>query len=117
MRVDPKHQPAFRELGIDAQAVFAHPLILPWRELPDRDNCTLDARLQDGRDVRWHVKRYTATRRRATPADVEVAGHRLLVERGIPTVDLVAWGNLEDGRSFVILDDLGGYEAADKLVE
>jgi hypothetical protein len=97
--------------------VFAHALIQPWRELPDRDNCTLDARLADGREVRWHVKRYERARGRATPADDEVAGQRLLVDRGVPTVDLVAWGNLADGRSFVILDDLNGYEAADKLVE
>jgi hypothetical protein len=119
MRVDPKNQPAFRELGIDAEAVFAHPLILPWRELGERDNCTLDARLHDGREVRWHIKRYAAARPRDSraPADAEVSGHRFLVDRGIPTVDLVAWGNLDDGRSFVILDDLREHEAADKLIE
>ena len=117
LHVSAGHQPVFRELGIDAPAVFAHPLIQPWRELPDRDNCTLDARLADGRAVRWHVKRYERARGRTTPADDEVRGHRMLLERGVPTFELVAWGNLADGRSFVILDDLNGFEAADKLVE
>ena len=39
----------FRELGIDADAVFTHPLIRPWRMLDDRENCLLDAELRDGR--------------------------------------------------------------------
>ena len=117
MRVSPQHQPALRELGIDADAVFDHGLIVPWRTLADRENCTLDAQLADGRRVRWHVKRYAPSRAPRSPAETEVAGQHLLVERGVPTVDLVAWGTLRDGRSFVILDDLTGFEAADKLIE
>ena len=117
MRVLPKHQPTFRELGIDADVVFDHALIVPWRSLPDRENCTLDATLADGRRVRWHVKRYAAARGERSPAEAEIAGQRLLVERGVPTVDIVAWGLLSDGRSFVILDDLDGFDAADKLIE
>jgi hypothetical protein len=117
VRVLPQHQPTFRELGIDADAVFAHELIVPWRLLADRENCTLDARLHDGRHVRWHIKRYAPARGQRSPADAEVTGHRLLVERGVPTVDLIAWGALTDGRSFVILNDLNGYDAADKLIE
>ncbi len=119
LHVSPRHQPVLRELGIDAETVFTHELIEPWRRLSDRENCTLDAKLRDGSEVRWHVKRYAATKSpdAETPADSEVAGLRHLAERGIPTVDLIAWGRLGDGRSFVILDDLSGYAPADKLVE
>src|SRR3712207_3226581 len=110
LHVDPAVQPIFRELGIDAEAVFDHELIQPWRRLSDRENCTLDTTLEDGRHIRWHVKRY-----QHNDADPEVAGHRLLQQHGIPTADLIAWGKLEDGRSFVIFNDLSGYCDAEKL--
>jgi hypothetical protein len=97
--------------------VFDHPQITCWRRLPDRENCTLDADLPDGRHVRWHVKRYFPSRGPTTPADAEVQGHRLLEGAAIPTAPLVAYGNLPDRRSFVIFDDLTGYTPADKLVE
>jgi len=104
-------------IGLDAEAVFDHPDIRVWRSIADRENCTLDAEV-DGRRVRWHVKRYTAVRTPgATPAEREVAGVRLLVEAGIPTVPLVAWGVLGDRRSFVIVEDLAGYRPGDKLLE
>ena len=44
-------------------------------------------------------------------------GHKLLVAAGIPTADLIGWGRIADGRSFVIFDDLAGYQPADKLLE
>jgi len=109
-------QPIFRELGIDADAVFEHPLIRPWRTLGDRENCTLDAKLQDGRTIRWHVKRYRATRRSSTPADQEVNGFKLLQGANVATLTIVASGKLTDGRSFVITEDLAGYQPADKLL-
>jgi hypothetical protein len=111
------YQPLLRQIGLDAEAVFDHPSIACWRKLPDRENCTLDADLPDGRHVRWHVKRYVAARGDRTPADGDVAGHRLLESASIPTAPLVAHGNLQDGRSFVIFDDLAGYTPADKLIE
>lgn len=113
MQILPQYQPIFRELGLDAEMVFSHELIQPWRKLPDRENCTLDATLIDGRRIRWHVKRYP----RPAAADAEIAGHRLLIDRQIPTATLIASGKLEDGRSFVIFDDLAGYRPADKLLE
>ncbi len=116
LRVAPQFQPVFRELGIDAEAIFTHELIKPWRRLADRENCTLDATLADGTSVRWHVKRY-APSRGTSPADAEVAGHAALVDAGIPTADLIGWGMLRDQRSFVIFDDLRGFAAADKLIE
>jgi heptose I phosphotransferase len=117
LHVDSRFGPIFREVGIDAAAVFDHPLIHPWRTLPDRQNCILDATLQDGRSLRLHIKRYPATNHATTPADTEMRGLQLLRDHAIPTVDAVAWGRLADGRSFIMLNDLAGYAAADKLVE
>ena len=94
--------------------MFDHPLIRVWRTLDDRENCTLDAALQDGRAIRWHVKRYPASR--GTPAEEEVQGLRLLQDAQIPAPPLVAWGRTADGRSFVITEDLAGHQAADKLL-
>ncbi len=116
MQIAPQFADVFRELGIDGDAIFEHPAIQTWRSLPDRQNCTLDAVLREGRRVRFHIKRYTARPRGRDLAGAEVAGLRLLAERGIPTADLVGWGALPDRRSFIILDDLRGYQAADKLV-
>ena len=72
------YQTVFREIGIDAEAIFDHPQIVAWRRLDDRENCTLDATLVDGRRVRWHIKRYPATRRSPTPAEREMNGFKLL---------------------------------------
>jgi len=116
LHVAPDQQPIFREVGLDAQAVFEDPRIVAWRKLLDRENCTLDARLSDGRDIRWHIKRYAAAGHQ-TPADADVAGHKLLEDRQIPTAALVGWGRIADGRSFVIFEDLAGYLPADKLIE
>lgn len=110
-------QPAFRELGIDAEAIFSHPLIKPWRILPERENCTLDATLENGRSLRWHVKRFQAVAGSETPAAEEVRGHELLIKLQIPTANLIAWGRLIDGKSFTIFEDLSGYSPADKRVE
>ena len=117
IQVAPDQQPIFREVSLDAQAIFEDPRIVAWRKLPDRENCTLDARLSDGRDIRWHIKRYAAVGGDATPADADVAGHKLLEDRQIPTATLVGWGRISDGRSFVIFEDLAGYMPADKLIE
>lgn len=116
MFVAHSYQPLLRQLGLDVEAVFEHPHITCWRRLPDRENCTLDADLPDGGHVRWHVKRYFPSRGAPTPAEADVAGHRLLERAAIPTAPLVAYGNLPDRRSFVIFDDLTGYTPADKLV-
>jgi hypothetical protein len=118
LRVAPQFQPVFREVGLDAEGVFTHDDIKPWRILADRENCTLDATLADGESIRWHIKRYPAVRFGLdTPADEEVDGYRALHDAGIPTAPLVGWGRLSDGRSFVITEDLHGYDAADKIIE
>jgi hypothetical protein len=111
-RVLPQYQPMMRMLGIDAEAVFAHDKIVCWRKLDDRENCTLDGDI-DGKAVRLHIKRYP---RGVTFAQDEVNAIELLKTAGIPTVPLVGWGNVADGRSFIITEDLTGYRDAEKLV-
>ena len=114
--VVPQYQPWMRQIGLDAATVFDHPDIVAWRKLPDRENCTLDA-IVDGRPVRLHIKRWTATGAATTPAAAEVRGIGLLRDAGIPTVPLVGWGRLADGRSYVLTEDLAGYRDAEKLVQ
>lgn len=116
IQVATQYQTVFREIGMDGDAVFDHPQIVPWRRLDDRENCTLDATLRDGRSIRWHIKRYPATRRSPTPGEREVNGFKLLQNATIPAPALVGWGKLGDGRSFVITEDLDGYQPADKLL-
>ena len=112
----PKYQAILREIGIDAEAVFDHPDIKVWRSISERENCTLDADLTDGRHLRLHIKRYHPARGIGTPADEESLGIRALEIEAIPTVPLVGWGRLVDGRSFVITEDLAGYRDAEKAV-
>ena len=114
--VGPAYQPLLREIGLDAEAVFTDPRIVVWRSITERENCTLDADLADGRHVRWHIKRHRAVRGGDTPADEEARGVQLLRRHDIPTVSLVGWGRLTDGRSFVISEDLTSFAAADKLI-
>jgi hypothetical protein len=115
LHVSPGRQAVFRELGLDADQIFQHPEIRPWRRLADRENCTLVAETLGGERIRWHIKRYAAVKGK-TPAEIEVAGIRLLERANIPTVDLIGYGRLPDGRSFLILDDLAGFVAGDKWV-
>lgn len=109
-------QPLVREVGLDADAVFDRDDIKPWRKLPDRENCTLDATRGDGSTVRLHVKRFPASARGTLAMD-EVRGIELLQQTGIATVPLVGWGSLADGRSFVVSLDLAGYRDAEKCVQ
>jgi hypothetical protein len=111
-RVLPKYQLLMRVLGIDAEAVFSHEKIVVWRKLADRENCTLDGEI-DGKPVRLHIKRYPPGVRFAQD---EVNAIELLNAASIPTVPLVGWGNLADGRSFILTEDLQGYADSEKLV-
>jgi hypothetical protein len=115
--VSPNYQPLMRQVGLDGGSIFHDPRILPWRKLPDRENCTLDEDLPDGTHIRWHIKRYFANRGAKSAVMDEVNGHRLLKEAGIPTAELVGYAHPEDGRSAAIFDDLTGYKPADKLIE
>jgi hypothetical protein len=116
MHVAPGFQPIFREAGIDAEAIFTHPDVKPWRTLKDRENCILDVVRPDGSKIRFHVKRFPPSKGMGTPADAEVNGLRTLQLEEISTAPLVGWGRLADRRSFVITQDLAGYKAADQLI-
>ncbi|HEX8522363.1 MAG TPA: lipopolysaccharide kinase InaA family protein [Tepidisphaeraceae bacterium] len=115
-RIAPQYQSLMREVGLDADTVFDHPEIRVWRSIPERENCTLDADWQ-GRKIRLHIKRYRTSEEKHSPADQEAGAIQALMGAEIPTVSLVGWGQLADGRSFVITGDLAGYEPADKLIE
>jgi heptose I phosphotransferase len=71
--------------------------------------------MPDGRGVRFHIKRYRAIRG-VTPGEQEMEGIFLLQRAKIPTVTPAAWGRLDDGRSFVVTEDLGDYADCEKLV-
>ncbi len=114
--VAPQYQSLMRQVGLDAAAVFTHPDIKVWRSIPERQNCTLDAEW-NGRKIRLHIKRYEPARGYTTPGDDEATAIRALMIEQIPTVPLVGWGTLGDQRSFVITEDLAGYQAADKLIQ
>jgi hypothetical protein len=107
---------ALVSIGFTPESVFSNASIKPWRSLPDRENCIWDLSI-NAQPTRWHVKRFPATRSKRTSAELEANGYALLREHQIPTVTLVAWGNLDDGRSFIITEDLAGYRAGDKLLE
>ncbi|MFI5381434.1 MAG: lipopolysaccharide kinase InaA family protein [Tepidisphaerales bacterium] len=116
-RVAPEYHDLLRHLHLDAETVFTDPRIRVWRKLPDRENAFLDAARPDGTPVRLHIKRHAPVRYGHNPADVEAQGIRALLLEGIPTVPLVGWGTLADGRSCVITEDLAGFRAADKMIE
>jgi hypothetical protein len=115
-RVESSYQIIMREVGMDAEAVYTHPDVKVWRSIPERENCILDRELASGRKLRLHIKRFNPSRGFTTPADDEALGIRSLILADIPTVKLVGWGRRTDGRSFVITEDLTGYEPADKLL-
>ncbi len=113
--VAPEYTPLLRQLGLDARAVFADPRIRAWRTLSERDNATLDATI-DGRSVRLHIKRFARTTALPSPAEREAAALRRVIEAGIATLPLVAWGRAIDGRSFLISEELYDHLPADKLL-
>lgn len=116
MFVPEQYRTMVQSLGLTPDNIFERPDIIPWRTLPDRENCTLDAKIDD-QSVRFHVKRYQPARGFKTPAEAELAGVQALTIEKIPTAPLIAWGMLADRRSFIITQDLTGYTPADKLIE
>lgn len=99
----------------DAMSVFEHRDIVPWRRLNDRENCTIDAIWPDGRPTRLHVKRFPASN--ASSARQEAAGLALLARHGIESAALVAVGQVQDGRAFVITENLDGFSPCDVLIK
>ncbi len=104
------------ELGINsAERIFADERLRVWRNLPDRDNSTLDATLSDGRTIRLHVKR--DKQKRSEPMALEARGIGLLESADIRSAPLVAYGDLPDGRTFVITENLDGFLSSDRMLE
>src|SRR5208283_678960 len=87
-------RPIFDRMGFSPEMVFTDPAIKPWRVLADRENCIWDIAIPDGPPLRLHVKRYPS--RRDDPAAVEAAAIQCLEYGSIPTVELAAWGRLDD---------------------
>jgi Lipopolysaccharide kinase (Kdo/WaaP) family len=106
------YRQVFREIGFGEEKVFTDPAIKPWRRLEDRENCTWDITAPAAL-MRLHVKRFPSKR----PAEDEAAGYDLLHQHGIPSASVAAWGALDDGRSFIAVEDLAGFTPADKLIE
>lgn len=114
-RVEPNYQSLLRQIGItDAWAAFEHPQIKVWRSITERENATIDAE-HNGRAIRLHLKR-DKTAQHDAPAGAEAAQILALNARNIPTANLVAYGWLDDGRSFVLTEDLAGYIPADRAI-
>lgn len=103
------------QLGLTFRDAFDHAGVKVWRKLPDRENCTLDVMAAEGGVRRLHIKRYVPGRG-ASAAGAEALGIELLKKHGISTVPLVAWGQLGDGRSAVMVEDLTGFKPADDLL-
>lgn len=120
-RAEPAYAAMLREVGlVDGQSVYEHKDIRAWRVLPDRENCTLDVTLSDGRPVRLHVKRWKRHEAfRLFGPSAEHAGVKFLERANILSVPFAASGVLHDGRGFVITEDLTalGYDDAEKLIE
>lgn len=113
-----EYQAILRELKLtDSERIFADERIVPWRSIPERENCTLDATLADGRAIRLHVKRYRPAWAPKPPGEEEADGILAMELAKIPTAPLVAWGKMADGRSFLITEDLTGYRPADKVIQ
>lgn len=113
--VESAHLSLVREVGIDGDSVFHDSRIVCWRDIPERQNCTLDEMLVGGRKIRLHIKRY---KRPGDPGpEAEADAIRLLLKNDLPTLEMVGWGRNADGRGFLITLDLTGYGDAEKAVE
>jgi hypothetical protein len=116
IRVAQEFQALFDSIHFNPKMLYG-PAVKIWRKLPDRENGVWDLDCPDGSRLRMHVKRYSAAVRGPDPADDEAAGFRFLEGVGIPTAKLIAWGKMPDKRSFVVVQDLEGFEAGDKLIQ
>jgi hypothetical protein len=102
-------------LATQPQQIFDDPGIKPWRTLKDRENCVWEI-TDRNQSIRLHVKRF-APMRGPSHAKLEADGYQLLKQRQIPAATTASWGDLTDGRSFIVTEDLAGFGPADKLVE
>jgi len=110
------YAPLMHSLGLLAAAdVLNDKRLVVWRDLPDRDNSTLDATLPSGQAIRLHVKRDKKRRRESVA--LEATGILQLHRVGIASAPLVASGKLPDGKGFLITEELYGHVSVDRLIE
>jgi hypothetical protein len=117
LHIHSEYQSLFDSIGLTPERVFTDSSIKPWRHLPDRENCLWDLPGPHGRAIRFHVKRYFPSRGSANRPREEAKAAERLAAGKIPAARIAAWGALPDGRGFVILEDLAGFQAADKLIQ
>lgn len=115
-------------LGIStAEDFFSHSGIEVWRKLPERENGVL--RTSAGV---LHVKRHQPGQTapdpacahllrgrfmpQISPARAEIHALSLLQDARVPTLDIVAYGEAGDGRSFTASSDLSGYRSGQMLM-
>ena len=109
-KAEPAYADRLRAAGlVDAQSVFDLPAIEVWRSITERENCVLD-----DAGGRLHIKR---NKKGYSGAADEAAKLQLLKRANVPSVPLAGYGKLNDGRGFLITDDLAGYEDAEVLVK
>lgn len=109
-KVEPAYAERLRAAGlIDAASVFELPAIDVWRSITERENCVLD-----DAGGRFHIKR---NKKGYGGVDDEAAKLQLLKAAKVPGVPLAGHGKLNDGRGFLITDNLAGYEDAEVLVK
>jgi Lipopolysaccharide kinase (Kdo/WaaP) family len=114
--VQPGKQDLLTRLDITGpQTLFDDSRIVIWRDLPERQNGTLDFTRDDGSPGRLHIKRDKHTHR--NPVAIESTGVRLLHAAGIRSIPLVAYGYLPDGRTCLVTEQLYGHRSADRLIE
>jgi hypothetical protein len=110
-QVEARSADLLRRAGLgDAMSVFENPRIEAWRSIRERENCVLD--LDDG--TRLHIKR---NKKGFRGVDDEVNGIRHLQKAGIETVPLAGYGKLNDGRGFVITENLNDFADCERLLE
>ncbi len=115
--VAPDFVDSLARAGIEqCEQLFSDPRIHAWRDIRERQNCTLDVQQPDGSIQRLHVKRDNIVVHSESVAD-EAWGLSLMESHGIATAPLVAAGRLDDGRGVLVTRDLAGYLAADRLLQ
>ncbi len=102
----------FAIAGIDGGAVFTDPRVKVWRRLDGRENAVL----QLPGAPRLHVKRYLTPAAGMTPAETEARALNLLTGAGVGCPTVAGWGQLADGRSFIMTEDLAGHASCQEIL-
>lgn len=113
IRIAPGGEQILLAADLAVDAIFHDPRIQVWRDIPERQNCTLNCNIPGA--SRLHIKRFKAPHGKEALQEAGAIG--LLQDAGIATVPLVAAGAMPDGTGFLISADLAGYEPADRVLQ